>query len=164
MRRLANQVSISKLAEQVTVSMAAEPAAVELMDVDGEEEPGTEARPLSLTLLLKAWNDHALSHKKAGRNSMHATLSAKEPVISGPHRITFTIVNDVQENYMREEKGDLMQYLRKELGDPRLELEVVKEAIGDMRPRYTQMDRFRILAEKNPALLKLKDALDLDLG
>jgi DNA polymerase III subunit gamma/tau len=73
-------------------------------------------------------------------------------------------VNEVQEKYMREEKPTLLGHLRRELADPILELLVTKEAITNLRPRYTVKDRFDILAEKNPVLLQLREALDLDLG
>jgi DNA polymerase-3 subunit gamma/tau len=85
-------------------------------------------------------------------------------MITGPSSVTFTIVNAVQENYLREEKPTLLGHLRRELGDPMLQLEVVKQEVTDLRPRYTAKDRFQIMAEKNPALLQLRDALDLDIG
>ncbi|MBK9701911.1 MAG: hypothetical protein IPO79_17965 [Flavobacteriales bacterium] len=115
-------------------------------------------------LLQKAWQDFAMARKREGRNSLHATLMAREPVSAGPDLVTFVILNEVQDRYFREVGQELMAFLRTELDAPGLELKVVKEEVTDLRPRYTPMDRFRILAEKNPALLKLKDELDLDLG
>jgi DNA polymerase-3 subunit gamma/tau len=72
-------------------------------------------------------------------------------------------VNEVQENYLREEKPELLGFLRRQLGDPGLDLEVIKEEVV-VKPRYTALDRFRLLAEKNPALITLKNEVDLDLG
>ena len=83
--------------------------------------------------------------------------------MSGPGRIAFTIVNKVQENYMREEKPELLGYIRRNLGDPGLELEVIQAEIK-VKPRYTTLDKFKLMAEKNPALLVLREELDLDLG
>jgi len=94
---------------------------------------------------------------------LHATLLANEPKVSGPGRIAFTIVNKVQENYMREEKPELLGYIRRNLADPGLELEVVQAEIK-VKPRYTNLDKFKLMAEKNPALLVLREELDLDLG
>jgi hypothetical protein len=42
-------------------------------------------------------------------------------------------------------------------------LDVVKETIT-VKPRATAQDRFKLMAEKNPALLLLRQELDLDLG
>ncbi|MBP9080367.1 MAG: DNA polymerase III subunit gamma/tau [Flavobacteriales bacterium] len=125
---------------------------------------GVPGRDLNLALLLKVWNDHAQSLLKQGKSSLHATLVANKPEITGPASISFTIVNTVQENYMREEKPTLLGHLRRTLGIPALELDVVKQEATNIRPRYTPKDRFKIMAEKNPALFKLRDDLDLDLG
>lgn len=127
--------------------------------------PGsTPARELNLALVLKTWNEHALALRNAGKSSIYATLMADKPTITGPHTLSFSIVNAVQENYMRSEKAALVGFLRRELGDDLLELQVVKEEAGDVRPRFTAKDRFLIMAEKNPALLKLREDLGLDVG
>ena len=110
------------------------------------------------------WNDYALARKKEGKNSFHATLTAREPVVISERMITFSIVNDVQEKYMREEKPSLLGHLRRELDQPSLDMQVEKAVITDLRPRYTLRDRYMIMAERNPALLTLRDELDLDLG
>lgn len=163
-RRLAGSISIKQTLERPAESLVAEPAP--LMDAPGTEPttPDGPARALNLALLLKTWKDYALARKREGKNSLHATLTAREPMIAGPRAISFSIVNEVQENYMREEKPTLLGHLRRELGDPGLDLQVTKEEMRDLRPRYTPKDKFAILAERNPALLGLRDALDLDLG
>lgn len=139
-----------------------------LSDQPGEQPEGTGTalpeRELNEALLAKAWATYAREQKQNGKSSLHATLTAKQPVITGPNSITFTIVNTVQENYMREEKAALMGFLRRELGIPGLELEVQKHEATAVRPRYTPRDKFMLMAEKNPALLKLREDLDLDLG
>lgn len=130
-------------------------------------EPGAkpaQTRELNLALLLKTWGDYAKARKQEGKSSLHATLVANDPAIAGPQAVTFTIVNKVQENYMREEKPVLLGHLRREMGIPGLELEVVKQEAKDLKPRFTAKDRFNIMAEKNPELLKLREDLDLDLG
>ena len=165
-RRPAGGFSIKQFTEQASTAVAAEPAPggtpidEHAMDVAGS----APLMPISETLLLKVWRDYALVKKREGKNSLHATLVAKEPELAGPRALRFAIVNEVQEKYMREEKPLLLAHLRRELGDPGLDLEVVKQEVTDLRPRYTPKDRFTLLAEKNPALNKLREALDLDLG
>jgi DNA polymerase-3 subunit gamma/tau len=160
LRRAAGAVSIRQhLNAPATV---AEPV---LADQPGTQpgEGETLARELNPALLARTWSDYAKARKREGKSSLHATLAANSPVITGPQSISFTIVNTVQENYMREEKAQLLGHLRRQLGMPGLELQVVKQEITDLRPRYTPKDRFAIMAEKNPALLKLREGLDLDL-
>jgi len=64
---------------------------------------------------------------------------------------------------MRTEKPELLGYLRRQMGDMALEMEVIKEKIVT-KPRYTTLDKFKLMAEKNPALFLLQKELDLDLG
>ncbi len=155
-RRLAGQVSIKE-----TAAAAVEAAPMVLQDEDGSGP--ASSKEVNPVLLLKIWRDYAMLQKKNGRDSLHATLLANEPEVSGPGRIAFTIVNKVQENYMREEKPELLGYIRRNLGDPGLEVEVIQAEIK-VKPRYTTMDKFKLMAEKNPALLVLREELDLDLG
>ena len=156
-RRLANQVSIKATAVE-TVAATSGPA-----DTDHGPALAPSTKEVNPALLLKAWGDYAQRQRERGRSSLHATLTAREPKVASIGRITFAIVNDVQENYLREEKPELLGHLRRALGDPALDLEVVKEEVV-VRPRYTNLDKFKLMAEQNPALLKLNELLDLDLG
>jgi DNA polymerase III subunit gamma/tau len=162
LRRLAGNISIKQLAKPTPVGGNAP-----MTDAPGlEPEPDALSQPKEVnpSLLTRVWNDYASDRKREGKNSLHATLTAREPLITGFSTLSFAIVNEVQEKYMREEKPVLLGHLRRELNDPILDLLVIKEAVGNLRPRYTVRDRFDILAEKNPALLKLRESLDLDLG
>jgi DNA polymerase-3 subunit gamma/tau len=156
-RRLATQ--------QVSIKATALHSATENgpADTDHGPELAPSTKEVNPALLLKAWGDYAQRQREGGRSSLHATLTAREPKVAGIGRITFAIVNDVQENYLRDEKPELLGHLRRALGDPALDLEVVKEVVV-VRPRYTNLDKFKLMAEQNPALLKLNELLDLDLG
>lgn len=158
-RSLPGQVSIKASAP------VAAPNEPDVATLDTDDGPALASAPkqVNAALLARLWGEYARSKKQEGKNSLHATLAAREPVITGPSAISFAIVNDVQEKYMREEKPMLLGHLRRELADPALQLEVIKEVVVT-KPRYTKQDRFNLMAEKNPALVKLKEALDLDLG
>lgn len=157
-RLMMDQVSIT---QPVNIGKQ-ETAEVQLADVE-EEGPAASSREVNHALLVRAWEDFAQQKKKEGKSSLYATLTDREPKVAGVGRVSFSIVNDVQENYLKTEKPELLGHLRRALGDPGLELEVIKEEVK-VRPRYTNRDRFELLAEKNPALRALKDAVDLDLG
>lgn len=160
-RRLAGTISIK---QQLEKPASTEAAPSDTPGIEPSADPSAQPKAVNPSLLTRVWNDYALARKREGKNSLHATLTAKEPVITGLSALSFAIVNEVQEKYMREEKPTLLGHLRRELADPILDLQVTKEVITNLRPRYTVKDRFDLLAEKNPALLKLREALDLDLG
>ncbi len=157
-RMLKDQVSI-------TAKPIVAPISPEAATLDTDEGPGlaSATKEVNASLLAREWIEYALARKREGKNSLHATLAAREPVVTGPSTISFAIVNDVQEKYMREEKPVLLGHLRRQLADPALQLEVTKETVI-VKPRYTKQDRFNLMAEKNPALMKLREDLDLDLG
>lgn len=155
-RRLAGQVSIK--ASAVAMEEAPENA-----DTDAGPALPVSTKEVNTALLLKAWADYAATQRERGRSSLHATLTAREPAASGPGRISFAIVNDVQDNYMRVEKPELLGHLRRALGDMGLELDVIKEDVV-VKPRYTALDRFKLMAERNPALITLHEVVKLDLG
>jgi len=154
--------------EQVSIKpVAAAPATpvASTASIDTDEGPALAlaTKAVNPALLTRVWSAYAAARKAEGKNSLHATLSAREPVVLGPSIVSFSIVNEVQEKYMREEKPTLLSHLRRELADPALQLEVKKEEVVT-RPRYTKLDKFTLMAERNPALLKLREELDLDLG
>ena len=157
-RRMAGQMSIRSTVAAVQAGQSS---------IAADTEEGAEMlrsdKEVNLALLRKAWGEYALACKRRNQNSLHATLAAREPMVAGPGRVSFAIVNEVQENYLREEKPQLLGHLRKALGDPALQLEVIKQTVV-VKPRSTPLDRFKIMAEKNPTLLLLRQELDLDLG
>ncbi len=163
-RRPVGAVSIR---EQLQASTTGNTAVQSPTDQPGEQPTALHTaiqRELNQALLLKTWIDYAKARNNEGKSSLYTTLVAKNPVITGPLSISFSIVNKIQENYLREEKPVLLGHLRRELGLPSLELEVITQEAKDLPPRYTTKDRFAILAEKNPDLLTLREDLDLDLG
>lgn len=158
-RRLPGQVSITLADAAVTAAPVSKPA----LETDTEGTMPQSTKEVNPALLLRLWNEYALRQKEKGRSSLHATLLGREPAVIGPGRIGFSIVNEVQENYMRAEKPELLGFLRRELGDPGLELEVVKEE-AKVQPRYSKLDRFKLMAGTNPALITLQREIELDLG
>ncbi|MCO6482423.1 MAG: DNA polymerase III subunit gamma/tau [Flavobacteriales bacterium] len=158
--RVAGSVSIRQQLETARPA-----AAAGMVDQPGPQPGNIAHEPVALNeaLLRRAWKGYAQAVKQQGRSSLHATLMANEPRITGPASISFEIVNAVQENYLREEKATLLGHLKRETGIADLELEVVlRETVA--KPRYTAKDKFLLMAEKNPALFKLREDLDLDLG
>lgn len=163
-RRHISGFSIKQFTTKVAPNTTASAADLAVADEPVTPAEGAPLMPISEALLRRVWKEYAVQKKRQGRDSLHATLVAREPSLAGPRNITFAIVNEVQEKYLRDERPELLAHLRRELGDPGLDLAIEKQEVADLRPRYTPKDRFAIMAERNPALLKLKEAMGLDLG
>ncbi len=78
--------------------------------------------------------------------------------------VVFPLKNETQEVELLKEKGNLFGFLKKELRNARLQLEIeyIREENGPPRA-YTSADKYKVLAEKNPALDKLRNMLNLDI-
>jgi intein-encoded DNA endonuclease-like protein len=63
-----------------------------------------------------------------------------------------------------KEKRSLFEYLKKELKNAKLQLEIeyIREESGSQKA-YTAADKYKVLAEKNPTLDKLRNMLNLDI-
>jgi DNA polymerase-3 subunit gamma/tau len=90
-------------------------------------------------------------------------LLSKRPVLAGETTIEFTISNKAIEESINEDKMNFLSYLRKELNNYSIQLNLVLSAIEDKTNLYTTTDRYRRLAEKNPFINKFKQTFDLDL-
>lgn len=95
--------------------------------------------------------------------SLYTTLLKRKPTKKSSLVVEFMVDNKLQENELKERKKDLLVFLRKELNNFFFDIEFsVTASIKDDRP-YTAIDKFKRMAETNPAILILKDQLDLEL-
>ena len=113
--------------------------------------------------LQRVWSNYAHS-VEAQNPRLFSMLTAHTPRLKGEHVVVFPLQNETQEVELMREKRALLNFLRRELKNAGvlLEVEYVRE---DLEPTkaYTASDKYKLLAEKNPVLNKLKDALNLDL-
>ncbi|WP_462317779.1 hypothetical protein [Marinilabilia sp.] len=113
--------------------------------------------------LQRVWNDYARTVEKTNPR-LFSMLTAHSPRLKGSSVVVFPLRNETQEVELMKEKSSLFNKLKRELKNAKLQLEV--EYIREERTQqkaFTSADKYKVLAEKNPALNKLKDALNLDL-
>jgi hypothetical protein len=113
--------------------------------------------------LQKVWNNYARLVEKSNPR-LFSMLTARSPRLKGERMVVFPLQNETQEVELMQAKSSMFNYLRRELKHAKLQLEVeyVREE-GGPRKAYTAADKYKVLAEKNPILDKLKNALNLDL-
>lgn len=115
----------------------------------------------------KVWSEFVEKQRIGGKINLVASLSMCELSLNGKV-VVFEIVNELQDEQLNSERADLLFYLRKNLECADLELEINKEKIaaGADAPKVYLNDKEKYLkmAEKNPALEKLRKKLDLDLA
>jgi DNA polymerase-3 subunit gamma/tau len=114
--------------------------------------------------LQKAWNNFGNSLNEQGRYALATALLKRAPEVKESDRLEFVVDSHAIEKDILEVKADLLAYVRKELNNFHLQLDLLVEVSGkDIQVPYTPTEKFNRLAERNPALNELRKRLDLEL-
>ncbi len=123
-----------------------------------EDKPSEE---FTSDQLQEAWSQISVSYKK--NVNFYHTLTKKMPVLLDNFTIELIVDNKIQEEEVMENLTEILPKLRSKLNNFKINLRIkVNEQPGNDKP-YTAIDKYNAMAEKNPALKKLKDQLDLDI-
>ena len=88
----------------------------------------------------------------------------RKPVLGEDYVIEFQLDNKAQEAEFNVEKTELSLLLREELRNFKIMLQFSVTAIDAKNKKpYTATEKFKFLAEKNAAIIYLKQLFDLDL-
>ena len=112
--------------------------------------------------LLIAWNKYADYLERKGKRILSSILHNAQPLLSDK-LITAEVVNDTTKNELQEHKAQLLQYLKKQLRNTHIEIEIeVNESIVIERD-MTPMEKYQELVKVNPLVKDLQEKLDLEL-
>ncbi len=136
----------------------------EEVEVAEEEQPmqAESNEPVTEEDLRKAWKAFAQKKKQVGKDSEFTILNQEIHLKEDGITIPLTLTNPLQEDLLNGFRHELLQFLRAELKNfqLRLDVQIVKETT--QKKLYTPREKFNYLLEKNPALQELKDRLGLD--
>lgn len=143
-----------------TSSTTVQPEKSSIKEEKNELHPG-EIEQLSFETLSIAWNEFA-----AKRHQLY-DISAEAVVLSRDFELVDTTIRIALDNDMLEEtltsmKGELVRFLRTRFNEPNLTIESRVAPAEVKRQPYTAQEKFNYLAEKNPILIELQQALGLD--
>ncbi len=117
---------------------------------------------LSPERALAAVKQYAEEKATTGNKQLYATLTSSK-ISFADKTILIELNNEVQKEMLVGIKQDMLDELRKLAKNRLLQLEIkVSEVVGEMKA-YKPVDKFKLMAEKNPALLDLKKRFDLDI-
>jgi DNA polymerase-3 subunit gamma/tau len=96
--------------------------------------------------------------------ALHFAMIKRKPEIESESIVTFTVDNVALEKDLNENKTSLLAFLRKNLSNYSIDLNVKVEAspLTNENP-YTPSEKFKKLAEKNPLINELKKKFDLEI-
>ncbi|MEO6884459.1 MAG: DNA polymerase III subunit gamma/tau [Bacteroidia bacterium] len=169
------EIPIQKVAEKKNIPIASAPSIAQFVNPAKKENAETASEKknfestfsqpeenFSIEALEKAWNAYALKHQK-DRMNIYTTLMNKKPILTEKNKLEFTVDNKVQEENLNEDKTNLLGFLRAELKNYALQLTVLINKDDTERKPYTAQDKFKWMAERNPAINKLKQQFDLEI-
>jgi DNA polymerase-3 subunit gamma/tau len=130
-----------------------------------EEDPyikGTASDDYTPDQFAKTWSDFTAQLKADGKKNILTIFISTPPKVIGPHHYEIIVENKVQENLFRDERPNLLNFLRAALRNFSIEVTVrIDEKTVVKRP-YTAAEKFQHMAAKNPAMVDLKNKFNLD--
>ena len=120
---------------------------------------------VTVASLVKAWKGFVEKLRKDDRLALTATMSIGDPELRG-QQVVYTVNNPLQREQMDGLRTEVLIHLKTKLKNAGLELhlEMREQALEERKAFLSDKDRYDLMVEKNPALDKLRKALDLDLG
>ncbi|MGQ0828372.1 MAG: DNA polymerase III subunit gamma/tau [Bacteroidota bacterium] len=112
--------------------------------------------------LEDTWTKYA-GNLRTTRASMASGLLSKQPKLLNETTIEFPITNKALEESINEDKMNFLGFLRNELNNYSIQLNLVMVQEEEKANLYTASDRYKHLAEKNPAINKFRQVFDLDI-
>ncbi len=157
----------TKLGRRTTLSisdmMAEQEKKEEEKPVVEDSGPKGPADPFTADQLFHYWDLYCDKLKSEQKWSMMNTLNKRRPVLGADFKATFEVENNIQKNELEREKPELMEFLRTRLNNFHFQLETLVLEMEEVKQLYTPQEKFKHMADKNPALLDLRQRLDLDI-
>ncbi len=124
---------------------------------------GNEKESFTLDQLLVYWNEYAQQSKDAGRINIYTLLTTDLPDLKNETEIHLPVDSKYQEDMLREEMVDLLNFLRVKLKNFDILLKPIIIARQQTKRYYTSAEKYQYLAEKNPKLEELRKKFNLDI-
>lgn len=122
-----------------------------------------ENKPFDFDGLKAIITQFAEIKNKAGNRQLFSTLTSCKVELDEKNLTTLTIHNEAQKEILNNVKQEFLDYIRKELANTSVGLEVkIAEETAAVKA-YKPHDKFKMMSEKNPALLDLKKRFDLEI-
>ncbi len=102
--------------------------------------------------------------KKFDSSLFYAALTSYKPVLQSDNVLVITVGNSVLEKELSERRNMLLEYLREELKNDFITLQViVTEQVSETKKYMNDREKLDAMAAQNPNVNKLRDQLNLDL-
>ena len=119
------------------------------------------SRPFTADQLRDAWVGLAATHKEELR--LKQLMETYTPQLIDEHLAEIQMPNPWQMKELQKAMPELLRQLRSALHNSDLQISVVQEVFNQEQIAFTAEEKYALMAEQNPALAQLKEALDLQI-
>ena len=118
-------------------------------------------RPFTADQLRDAWVGLAATHKEELR--LKQLIESYIPHLTDPNTAQIMMPNPWQLQEMKKAMPVLLQQLHRALHNNLLQINIVQEEFNQEQMAFTAEEKYALMAEQNPALVELKETLDLQI-
>ena len=129
---------------------------------DGENPIALPEKEFDQEKLEKVWAYYTESIAGQYPN-FYSILSTRKPVLKEDYLIELQLDNRAQEITLRDRRGDLLDFLRGELQNQKIQMEHILVETETQSKPYKPEEKYKAMAEKNPGLQAFKEKLDLEI-
>lgn len=116
--------------------------------------------PFTEDELVDKWRKFAYSVKLKDLD-LYSTLSSNDPKLKDNFRIELPIYNSAQEADINNRKAELLSYLRTQLKNTAIDLDLVIDKTKEPKGIFTDADKYKKMVEKNPKIEDLRKRFGL---
>jgi DNA polymerase III subunit gamma/tau len=98
-----------------------------------------------------------------GARQLHTTLTSIPASLKDATCVVITVENDAQKENFQVYKQELLDYLRKELKNTTVTLDLIETQNITQKKAHTPLEKFENLKNKNPLLLEFKSRFGLEI-
>jgi len=137
------------------------------LEEKAEDDPylkGTDFENFDNETFQKKWAEYANQAKAEDKSMTLITVfNNQKPVLLRPYVYELILENKTQENIFRDDKPNLMNFLRSSLKNFNIEVQTRIEEHSGTRKPYSPVEKFQFMAAKNPELAELKKRFNLEI-
>ncbi|MBN2173521.1 MAG: DNA polymerase III subunit gamma/tau [Bacteroidales bacterium] len=133
----------------------------ELKEIPSEKYEEQPVDDFNHEQLEKVWKE--VAYKYESDKDLYTTFTKRKPEKADGFVIHFTVDNPIQKKKLEDLRIEIIPFLKDKLNNNSVQLNVTVAKRASKDKPYTPQEKFNKMAEKNPALRKMKDQLGLDI-
>lgn len=132
---------------------------------DAQEPPMEEqpALPLDTAKFTEGWKAYIAHLEQAGKMNLTSILKQATYEVINDTLIELTLASKHEQELFEEDRISIIPFLRGRLQQPGMEIKIKLNEQSRGKSIFTAEDRFKLMAERNPVLTDLRNALGLEL-